>query len=131
MEWGKFSANVPGNRRQTLVSDPNPFSTTMADPTSPSSRLSLPRPPLEDLLPAIGSTTRWSILRELIKEPLPVCELALRFRYTDSAMSKQLGVLFEAGIVRRGYGGLYSIQPQYLVPGEAAIDFGHALLRLK
>lgn len=45
-------------------------------------------------------------------------------------MSKQISVLYEAGIVRQGHGGLYSIQPHFRVPGEAAIDLGHALLRL-
>jgi DNA-binding transcriptional ArsR family regulator len=89
-----------------------------------------PRPPLERILPAIASATRWRILRELLKEPLPVYELARRLGYTESAMSKQMTVLYDAGLIRRGYGGLYSIMPQYLVPGGKALDLGHALLRL-
>ena len=103
----------------------------MSDPPPASAQTSLPRPPLERILPALSSTTRWVILRELLKEPLPVCELARRLGYTDSAMSKQITVLYEADIVRRGYGGLYAIQPDFRVPGESAIDLGHVLLRLK
>lgn len=103
----------------------------MEESSSTPPQPSQPRPPLNRILPAICSTTRWAILRELLKEPLPVCELARRLRYSDSAMSKQVCVLHDAGILRRGYAGLYSIQPCYLVPGQPAIDLGHVLLRLK
>jgi hypothetical protein len=39
-------------------------------------------------------------------------------------------VLFDSGIVRRTYGGLYEIDPRFRVPGQSAIDVGHAYLRL-
>lgn len=87
------------------------------------------RPPIGRILPGISSETRLNILRLLLVESLPVCELARRFSYTESAMSKQMAVLFQSGIVSRRY-GLYMIAPQYLVPGEKAIDLGHMLLRL-
>jgi hypothetical protein len=41
-----------------------------------------------------------------------------------------ISILFESGVVRRGYGGLYSIEPSFLVPGERVLDFGPMLIRL-
>jgi hypothetical protein len=38
-------------------------------------------------------------------------------------------VLLASGVIRRTYGGHYAIEPRFLVPGEHAIDIGHALLR--
>jgi hypothetical protein len=39
------------------------------------------------------------------------------------------GLLLASGVIRRTYGGHYAIEPRFLVPGEHAIDIGHALLR--
>lgn len=43
--------------------------------------------------------------------------------------SKHFAVLLASGIVLRSYGGNHKIDPRFLVPGERAIDIGHAYLR--
>ena len=89
-----------------------------------------PQPSLTKVLPAIASERRWCILRELAKgEALPVCEIAHRLRATPGGISKHFAVLHASGIVRRTYGGNYDIDPRFRVPGQFAIEIGHALLR--
>ncbi len=89
-----------------------------------------PRLPLGGVLSAIASERRWQILRELLKgEALPVCEVARRLRATPAGISKHFAVLHASGIVRRTYGGHYILDPRFRVPGQNAIDVGHALLR--
>jgi DNA-binding transcriptional ArsR family regulator len=102
----------------------------MQDPANTSANPVPPRISLEKILPAIGSARRWCILRELTKgEALPVIEVARRLRATPSGISKHFAVLIDSGIVRRTYGGLYEIDPRFRVPGQSAIDIGHAYLR--
>jgi hypothetical protein len=102
----------------------------MTDPAQASSSPKPPRLPLFQILPAIASENRWLILRELAKgESLPVCEVAHRLGATPAGTSKHFAVLLASGVIRRTYGGHYAIEPRFLVPGEHAIDIGHALLR--
>ena len=58
-----------------------------------------------------------------------MCEVAQRLGATPAAISKHIAVLLASGIVRRSYGTHYAIDPRFLVPGERAIEIGHALLR--
>jgi DNA-binding transcriptional ArsR family regulator len=86
---------------------------------------------LKNILPAVGSLTRWRMLAELAKgEPLPASELARRGRLSLNAASKHLVLLHNAGLVDRGYGRLYRIPQQFFVAGELAVDFGAFVLRL-
>ncbi len=102
----------------------------MPDPAPSSASPPPPQLTLADVLPAIASERRWSILRELAKgEPLSVIEVAHRLRATPAGTSKQFAVLLASGIVLRTYGGNYKIDSRFLVPGERAIDIGHAYLR--
>lgn len=102
----------------------------MPDPAQASTNPAPPRFALDKVLPAIGSERRWCILRELAKgESLPVCEVARRLGATPAGISKHFAVLFDSGIVRRTYGGNYDIDPRFRVPGQLAIDIGHAYLR--
>ena len=82
-------------------------------PPTPSSK----RWPLAKVLTAVCSEQRWYILRELLKgTPLPVNEIARRVGATPTGTSKQCAVLLAAGVIRRGYGGLFAIEPRFLVP---------------
>jgi DNA-binding transcriptional ArsR family regulator len=102
----------------------------MDDSTSSPAKPSGTHLPLAKVLPVISSIPRWHILRELAKgEPLPVHEIARRMRFSPTSISKHLAILFDSGVVRRGYGCLYSIEPAFLVPGERAMDFGNVLIR--
>lgn len=84
---------------------------------------------LPKVLAAISSLSRWEILRELIKDqPLPVCEIAIRLRASETSISKHVAVLLSSGVVCRHY-GLYMIEPRFLVPGESSLDFGCILIR--
>ncbi len=90
-----------------------------------------PEIPLEKLLSGLGSTVRWAVLRELAKgEPLPVVELASRLRLSQSAMSKQMGVLRWAGLVVRRYGS-YALPRGVRSEDGATLDFGHVVLRVR
>jgi DNA-binding IclR family transcriptional regulator len=62
--------------------------------------------------------------------PLPITEIARRLRATSTSISKHCSVLLDSGIVHRGYGGLYAIDPRFLVPGERSIDLGFVVIRL-
>lgn len=87
--------------------------------------------PLSDLVTVISDVTRWRILNELAKgEPLPVNEIARRIGVKPGNVSKHCNVLLYFEIVQRGYGSLYKIPERFLVPGERALDFGAALIRL-
>ena len=89
----------------------------LAMPTRQSSKPA-PTLRLKNILPAIGSLTRWRMLAELAKgEPLPATELARRGRLSLNAASKHLVLLYEAGLVDRGYGRLYRIPQQFFVAG--------------
>jgi DNA-binding Lrp family transcriptional regulator len=91
----------------------------------------MPVIPLEPLLTAVSDLTRWRILDELLKgEALPVLELAKRLHVPATNISKHCTVLLRLGILRRGYGNLYSIPACFTVPGQRVLDFGAVLLRL-
>ena len=85
----------------------------------------------KDIAFALGSVRRWKIFLELGKgEPLPVSEISRRTGLSRNGASKVLTQLHAAGILERGYGKLYRIPAQLLVPGESAVDFGPVVLRL-
>jgi hypothetical protein len=89
-----------------------------------------PQIPLANLVAAMSDITRWRILGELIKgDPLPVHELARRTTGKRDSVAKHCRILLEFGIVRHEF-NLYKINPALLVPGQAAIDLGAAVLRL-
>jgi DNA-binding transcriptional ArsR family regulator len=87
-----------------------------------------PRLPVASQLSAISSVSRWLILNELMKEPLPVCAIAAALRVSETSISKHMAVLLSVGIVHRHY-GLYRIDSRFLVPGERSLDFGSVLIR--
>ena len=58
-------------------------------------------------------------------------EIAARIREKPSMTSKPLRTLRESGIVLRGRGNLYSINPIHLLPGHPGlVDLGTCLFRL-
>ena len=98
---------------------------------TPATPAQAPVIPLENILTGISDMTRWRIFDELLKgEPLPVQELAKRLGVPSTNISKHVNLLLRLGMLKRGYGSLYSIPACYLVPGQRALDFGAVLLRL-
>jgi len=86
--------------------------------------------PVDLVLPAICSTVRWAILRELAKgASLPTVEIARRLRSTPSAISKHFKVLYQHHIVVSEY-GRYKIAPGLLSADRQSLDFGCLLIRL-
>ena len=63
--------------------------------------------------------------------PLPIAEIARRLRATPTGIFKHCSVLLDSGIVHRGYGGLYAIDPRFLMPNERTLDLGFVLIRLE
>ena len=103
----------------------------MSDSTTHAVTRDIPRLPIDKAMTIVSSLPRWLILRELsMGVPLPINEIARRVRSTPSGTSKHCSVLLDSGIVYRGYGGLYAIDPRFLVAGERSIDLGFALIRL-
>jgi len=103
----------------------------MSDSTTKAVTRDIPRIPIDKAMGIVSSIPRWLILRELsMGEPLPITEIASRLRATPSGISKHCSILLDSGIVHRGYGGLYAIDPRFLVPGERSIDLGFVLIRL-
>lgn len=100
----------------------------MAESSPPAAKNLKPRLPVASQLSAISSLSRWLILNELMKEPMPVCAIAASLRVSETSISKHISVLLAAGIVHRHY-GLYRIDSRFLVPGERALDFGTVLIR--
>ena len=104
---------------------------TMDDSAPVAASPAIPLLPLDSVLAIISSLPRWRILSELIKgEPLPVYEIADRLRATPTGISKHCGILLECGVIHRGYGCLFSIDPRFVVPGSRSLDFGFAVIRL-
>lgn len=89
---------------------------------------------LEQICTLLSDRTRWILLRELLKgEPLPPMELARRAGRSRDAISKHLAMMRRAGVVVKGYGGLYSLSPPFrtgIGPG-GTLDLGYCLLRLE
>ncbi len=89
------------------------------------------RPSFDAILTLVSEKNRWLIYRELMKgKPLPALELAKRLGIDRSNMSKHLNMMARRGFLIRGFGSLYEIPPQFIVPGENALDFGAVLIRL-
>lgn len=87
--------------------------------------------PLERILRAVSDLTRCRIFDALLNsEPLPASELSKRLGFPRVNISKHVAYLLSVGLLRRGYGNLYSIPACFLVPGQRALDFGAVLLRL-
>ena len=97
------------------------------NPTLPEPSLSL-----TDIANLLGYRARWIALRELGKGPaLPVNELARQMGLTPGAASKQMALMLELGVVKVGYGRLYSLAPAFRpAPGALEIDLGHCRVRL-
>lgn len=95
---------------------------------SPAAKNHQPRLPIAKQLSAISSVSRWLILNELMKEPMPVCAIASALRVSETSISKHMAVLLSVGIIHRHY-GLYRIDSRFLVPGERSLDFGTVLIR--
>jgi DNA-binding transcriptional ArsR family regulator len=87
---------------------------------------------LDTLVNVLGSTTRWTILRELADgTSLMVCELAERTGNESSIISKHLTFMRKAGIIINPRIRLFEIAPQFLSdPAEKLLDFGWCTLRL-
>jgi hypothetical protein len=114
-----------------LVKAANPATNAMETPATTPANSTIPHMPLASVLTVISDKTRWRIFNELLdSEPLPVKEIARRLGVTSGKISKHCNVLHDYGVARRGYGGLYSIYPHFIVPGQRALDFGSALIRL-
>jgi len=103
-----------------------------AMPDRPTPTSVRPVVPLESLLSAIASPTRWDILRELAGgDQCAVVELADRLGRSPTAISKHMTVLLKAKMVNLGRNRLYSIAPPFIADKEQRIlDFGWCLLRL-
>ena len=94
-------------------------------PKSAASRVSF-----DAVLTLVSEKNRWRIYRELLKgKPLPVSELAKRTGADRSNVSKHVNYMERRGFLIRGFGNLYEIPPQFIVPGENALDFGAVLMR--
>ncbi len=91
-----------------------------------------PRVPLATLAKVFATPDRIRILGELAKgEALMTKELARINKQLPSMTSKHMRVLRESGIVLRGLGNLYAINPIYSVPGKPGhVDLGTCLFRL-
>jgi predicted transcriptional regulator len=88
------------------------------------------RPRFDSVLTIVSEKKRWLIYRELMKgKPLPVSELAKRTGIERANLSKHVTSMERRGFLTRGYGGLYEIPAQFLVPGENVLDFGAVVLR--
>ena len=92
------------------------------NPTNPSPVLSL-----KQVASLLKDPARWTVLHELCKEPaLPVNELARRIGRSPSTTSKQMALMLKLGVVKVGYGRLYSLAPAFRpAPGALEIDLGH------
>lgn len=87
--------------------------------------------PSQAVLTAISDPTRWRILQTILHtEPLPAGEIARRLGVPATNISKHCAVLKNAGILQRGFGGLYKIPPERLTEGGRSLDLGLILLRL-
>ncbi|MEO5917449.1 MAG: hypothetical protein ABIS50_24690 [Luteolibacter sp.] len=60
----------------------------------------------------------------------PQLKIARRISGKPTSVAKHCAVLRESGIIERGCGNPYKIRPHLIVPGQAALDLGAALIRL-
>jgi DNA-binding transcriptional ArsR family regulator len=90
-----------------------------------------PLPPLAAVQVALGSPSRWAILRELADgSSLMVSEVADRTGLGAGAASKLLHRLVDDGIVMNPRGRLFEIKPQFLADkANRIVDFGYCLVR--
>jgi len=91
------------------------------------------RVPPATLARVFATPERIRILRILaMGEALMAKEIAARIRQKPSMASKHLRVLRESGILLRGRGNLYAVNPIHLVPGHPGqVDLGTCLFRLE
>jgi predicted transcriptional regulator len=93
-------------------------------------KTALRRSSFDAILTLVSERNRWLIYRELLKgKPLPVSELAKRTGAMPSNVSKHVNYMERCGFLIRGFGNLYEIPPQFIVPGQNALDFGAVLIR--
>jgi DNA-binding transcriptional ArsR family regulator len=107
-----FQADIPNPKKHPMSTPP---------PTAP-----------DEVIRGLSNPIRWAILRELARgEPLPVAELARRLGSTPEALSKHAIKLHDAGLVVRGYGLLYRINPKLLIPDQPlSLNVGIAVIHL-
>ena len=80
---------------------------------------------------ALSSPVRWAILATLVEnEVLPASQLAKNVGVTPSALTKHLANLRRHGLIEHWHRKLYRIPKRFRIPGENALDFGSALIRL-
>jgi hypothetical protein len=116
---------APATKRRHFTANPTNTMTAPKKTTAPKGPL------FEDLIAAVASPDRWRIFTELAKgEPLPSGELARRVGMTYNAASKLVLRMERAGLLERRFGNVYRIPAQFLVPGEAKLDFGPLIVRL-
>jgi DNA-binding transcriptional ArsR family regulator len=92
-----------------------------------------PQSSSEAIIRALSNPIRWAILREIVRsgEPLPVSELARHLRVTPQALAKHAIILQRAGVLERGYGLLYRIPTDLLIPDQPlSLNVGIAVIHL-
>ena len=87
---------------------------------------------LKVLLPAIGTLSRWQILKALGDgQPKMVKEIGAETGLGADLVSKHIAILREAGMVVVGQAGMYRIPARFLPqPGVPLVDYGFVTLRL-
>ena len=91
--------------------------------------------PCTKILKALADATRWSIVGELLREPLAMGEVAARLDVSAYNLSKHIRVLREAGIVatsRKGKNVMCAIAPalrRRFRAGEPVLDLGCCIFR--
>lgn len=89
--------------------------------------------PLRKACRALQQPARVAILRELAKgDALPVIELARRVGRSQDAITANMAMLKELGLVVKTYGRLYLLAPPWRpAPGAELLDLGSLLIRLE
>jgi DNA-binding transcriptional ArsR family regulator len=82
------------------------------------------------VLTGVGQPTRLRIFKELFQNgPSTGLPLANKLGLPLQNVSKHLLYLRKIGLLEQGMGRVYSIPERFRVPGQQALDFGHALVR--
>ena len=111
-----------------------------SDPSSPVSTVAVPTPATPKLDPvtvlfALGSDVRWPLIRQLADgRRLAITEAAALVRRDPDAVSRQLKVLADAGVVT-ALAGQDRRQTLYEIPAAfrtapGVLDFGFCVLKL-
>ena len=86
---------------------------------------------LDTVLRIISCRTRWQILDALLTtEAMVPIDLAKALSLHVDNVSKHLVLMKRLGVIEQRIGRAYSVNPRYRVPGERALEFGAALIRL-